>query len=46
MFKVKPTKKILNNNESDKVENNNYKKIRLGYDSNNTAQSSFIRFYG
>jgi hypothetical protein len=41
MFKV-TKKSILNNNESGKVENNNYKKIRLGYDSNNTAT---VKFY-
>ncbi|WP_367757574.1 LamG-like jellyroll fold domain-containing protein [Flavobacterium sp. WC2430] len=38
MFKTKPGKdKYWNNNESDKAEKKNYKKIRLGFDSNNTA---------
>jgi hypothetical protein len=43
MFKVKSTKnQYWKNNESDKVENNNYKKIRLGYDSNNTAHRQVL----
>tara|TARA_R110000868_G_scaffold264879_1_gene523495 strand:- start:782 stop:5602 length:4821 start_codon:yes stop_codon:yes gene_type:complete len=43
MFKTKSSKdKYWNNNESDKVENNNYKKIRLGFDSNNTAHRQVL----
>jgi hypothetical protein len=41
MFKVNLPKSILENNESDKVENNNYKKF-VGYDSNNTAHRQVL----
>ena len=43
MFKTKPYKdKYWNQNESDKTEKDNYKKIRLGFDSNNTAHRQVL----
>jgi uncharacterized repeat protein (TIGR01451 family) len=42
-FKIKPAKnQHWTNNESDKIETNNYKKIRLGFDSNNTAHRQVL----
>jgi hypothetical protein len=43
MFKIKDKKdKYWNNNESDKIDNNNYTKIRLGFDSNNTVHRQVL----
>jgi hypothetical protein len=46
MFKVNLPKSILENNESDKVENNNYKKfVGIRFQQYRTPPS-FIGFYG
>jgi len=43
MFKTKSGKdSYWNNNESDKVTNNNYQKIRLGFESSNTAHRQVL----